>query len=127
MHELSIAHGIVEVAVAEAQREGAVRVTAVHVAVGRLSGIEAGALTFCYDLATAGTPLDGSRLIIEDIPVHIYCTPCGAERELPGVNRFRCPDCDMPSGEITRGRELHLTHLEIENPGLLATLDEAAA
>lgn len=116
MHELSIAHGIVDVAVAEARRIGAVRVTAVHVAVGRLSGIEAGALTFCYDIATAGTPLDGSRLAIEDVPISVFCKPCNAEKALPGVNRFRCPDCQTPSGDIRRGRELELTHLEVEQP-----------
>ncbi len=114
MHELSIAHGIVDVAVAEARRVGAVRVTAVHVAVGRLSGIEAGALLFCYDIATAGTPLDGSTLVIEDVPISIFCKPCNAEKALPGVNRFRCPDCDTPSGDIRRGRECQVVSLEIE-------------
>jgi hydrogenase nickel incorporation protein HypA/HybF len=114
MHELSIAHGIVELASSEAKRLGADRVLAVHIAIGRLSGIEAGALTFCYEIAVAGTALSESRLVIEDVPIHIYCTPCGAEKELPGVNRFRCPSCDTPSGEITRGRELELTHLEVD-------------
>jgi hydrogenase nickel incorporation protein HypA/HybF len=130
MHELSIAHGIVEAAVAHLEPQGPVRVTAVHVAVGRLSGVEAGALTFCYEIATAGTSLDGSRLVIEDVPLRIFCAPCDAERELPGVNRFRCPECDTPSGDIRRGRDLELTHLEVGS--LLAadaidgTLDGAA-
>lgn len=127
MHELSIAHGIVEVAVGEARRLGAVRVTAVHVAVGRLSGIEAGALLFCYDIATAGTPLDGSRLVIDDVPISIYCKPCGAEKVLPGVNRFRCPDCHTPSGDIRHGRELELTHLEVEQPDFSPLTQSAAS
>jgi hydrogenase nickel incorporation protein HypA/HybF len=127
MHELSIAHGIVDVAVAEARRIGAVRVTTVHVAVGRLSGIEAGALTFCYDIATAGTPLDGSTLVIDDVPISIFCKVCNAEKALPGVNRFRCPDCQTPSGDIRRGRELELTHLEVEQPDLPPLTQSAAS
>lgn len=125
MHELSIAHGIVEAAVAHLEQQGPVRVTAVHVAVGRLSGVEAGALTFCYEIATAGTSLDGSRLVIEDIPLRIFCAPCNAERELPGVNRFRCPECDTPSGDIRRGRELELTQLEVESASVAGPVDAA--
>lgn len=114
MHELSIAQSIVEVAGAEAERLGATRILTVYLAVGRLSGIEAGALQFSYDLVTEGTALAGSRLVIEDVPISIYCSPCGALRELPGVNRFRCPVCDTPSGDIRRGRELDLTGLEVD-------------
>jgi hydrogenase nickel incorporation protein HypA/HybF len=115
MHELSIAHGVVDVAIAEARRIGGGRVVAVHVAVGRLSGVEAGALQFCYEIAAAGTPLDGSSLVIEDVPIPVFCIPCGQLQELPGVNRFRCPVCDTPSGDIRRGRELELMSLEIDS------------
>jgi len=116
MHELSIAHGIVEIATAEVRRLGAVRATTVHLAVGRLSGVEAGALTFCYEIATEGTLLEGSTLAIDDVPICIFCAPCNAERELPGVNSFRCPECLTPSGDIRRGRELEVTHLAVEEP-----------
>ncbi|MBL0938635.1 MAG: hydrogenase maturation nickel metallochaperone HypA [Gemmatimonadaceae bacterium] len=116
MHELSIAQGLVEIATAEATRLGATHVHAVYLAVGRLSGVEAGALEFSYDLVTDGTLLAGSRLVIEDVPIAIQCAPCDTVRELPGVNRFRCPVCDTPSADIRRGRELDLTRLELDEP-----------
>ncbi|HEY0930999.1 MAG TPA: hydrogenase maturation nickel metallochaperone HypA [Gemmatimonas sp.] len=115
MHELSIAQNIVEVADAEARRLGAASVRAVYLAVGRLSGIEPGALLFSYELVAEGTRLAGSRLVIEDIPIAIHCAPCDATHDLPGVNRFRCPVCDTPSGDIRRGRELDLTGLEVDD------------
>lgn len=113
MHELSIAHGIVDVVTTSAIAAGVARIRTVFVNVGRLSGVEAGALEFSYDLVVADTMLAGSRLAIHDIPIVIYCTPCGAERELPGVQRFRCPVCDTPSGDIRRGRELEVASIEV--------------
>ncbi len=38
------------------------------------------------------------------------------------VNRFRCPICGTPSGDIRQGRELHIEGLEID-----ARDDEAEA
>lgn len=116
MHELSIAHSIVEVVTAALPDDGAVRVAVVHLRIGRLAGIEAGALLFSYDLVVDGTRLAGSRLAIEAVPVVIHCPACDAERELPGIQRFRCPTCDTPSGDIRRGRELEVTSIELSVP-----------
>lgn len=114
MHELSLAHGIVEQASEAAQRAGAARVVAVRLRVGRLSGVEPGALLFSYDIAAQGTPLEGSRLDIVDVPIVVWCAHCLREVELPAIPRFRCPACDTACGEIRQGRELEIASLEIE-------------
>lgn len=114
MHELSIAHSIVEVAVGTARQHDAIRVTAVNLKVGRLAGVEAGALLFSYDVAAAGTLLEGSRLAIIDVPLVVWCSHCLAEVTLPEVNQFRCPACGTPAGEIRHGRELEIESLELE-------------
>jgi len=64
MHELSIATGIVEVAVEEGERHGG-RVEVVHLKLGALSGVVREALEFSWDLACQETPLAGARLEIE--------------------------------------------------------------
>jgi len=115
MHELSLAHGIVEQATEAAHRAGAARVVTVQLRVGRLAGVEAGALLFCYDLAAQGTLLEGSRLEIVDVPLVVWCAHCLKTVELPGVQSFRCPTCQTPCGEIRQGRELELASLEIES------------
>jgi len=116
VHELSIAHGIVEVVTEAARAAGAESVTAVHLRIGRLAGVEAGALEFSYELVTEGTMLAGSRLVIEELPVVIYCATCRADQTLPGIQRFRCPACDTPSAEIRQGRELDVASIEIAAP-----------
>lgn len=115
MHELGLARGIVDLAHSAATEAGAPRVTAVRVQVGRMAGVEAGALLFSFDLAAEGTRVEGARLVIDDVPVAIWCAECRAERELPGIQRFRCPACDTPSGDIRRGRELEVTSIEVES------------
>jgi hydrogenase nickel insertion protein HypA len=75
MHELSIAMSIVELAEEEAERRG-VQVTAVHLKLGALSGVVKEALLGSYEMAADDTPLKGSSLIIEDIPVMVFCSSC---------------------------------------------------
>jgi hydrogenase nickel incorporation protein HypA/HybF len=66
MHELSIALSLVELACEEAERLQARRVEALHVRVGPFSGVVKEALLFSFDIAAAGTSIDGARLKVED-------------------------------------------------------------
>src|SRR5580700_1545853 len=75
MHELSIAMSIVELAEEEADRRG-VQVEAVHLKLGALSGVVKEALLSCYEMACENTPLQGSSLIIEELPVVVFCPSC---------------------------------------------------
>jgi len=113
MHELSLAHGIVEQATSAARQARAERVLAIHLNVGCLSGVEPGALRFCFDEATRGTMLEGSRLEIHDVPLVLWCAHCLKEVELQGVQSFRCTTCNTPCGEIRRGRELEIATMEV--------------
>ncbi|HEX4959550.1 MAG TPA: hydrogenase maturation nickel metallochaperone HypA [Thermoanaerobaculia bacterium] len=113
MHELSIAISLIEAACEEAERLGGVRVEALHLRLGALSGVVRQALEFSFDLAAAGTAIEGARLQIEEVPVAVLCPRCGEERELPSLQHFRCPVCNTPVPDVVRGRELELTALEI--------------
>jgi len=113
MHELSIAMSIVELAQEEAEQRG-VQIEAVHVRLGALSGVVKEALLSCYEMACADTPLAGSRLLIEDVPVVIFCPSCRAPRPLSSVQLFRCPECGSPSSEVVQGKELEMVALEIK-------------
>jgi hydrogenase nickel incorporation protein HypA/HybF len=118
MHELSIAYNLVELASQSALEAGAARVTAVRLRLGALSGVVRDALEFSYEIATAGTLLENSKLIVQELPVLVYCAVCRQEVELASVQRFRCPQCDTPSGDIRQGRELEIESIEIEMPQL---------
>jgi hydrogenase nickel incorporation protein HypA/HybF len=66
MHELSIAVSIVEIAEEEAARNNARSVQSVRLRLGSLAGVAKEALQFSYGIACEGTPLEGSRLLIDD-------------------------------------------------------------
>lgn len=113
MHELSIAYSLVEAANTAALEAGASRVELVHIRLGMLAGVVKDALLFSFDIAAEGSLLAGAQLLIEDVPVRIFCVHCQAEAELPSVQSFRCPRCNTPSGQIVSGRELEIVGLEI--------------
>jgi len=113
MHELSIAASILDLAQDEAERR-AVRVIAIHLTLGALSGVVREALEGSYEMVAAGTLLEGSRLVIREQPVTVYCPVCRKPRELPSIQRFVCPACNSPAREVIEGRELQVTALEVE-------------
>ena len=113
MHELSIAMSIVELAQEEAERRGA-RIDAVHLKLGALSGVVKEALLSSYEMACEDTPLQGSRLVFEEVPVVVFCPNCQQQRTLSAVQWFCCSECGTPVSEIVQGRELEVTALEIQ-------------
>jgi hydrogenase nickel incorporation protein HypA/HybF len=66
MHELSIANALVELACEEAEHRGLHRVQALHIRIGPLAGIVKEALLFSFDLAAAGTAIEGARLEVQE-------------------------------------------------------------
>jgi hydrogenase nickel incorporation protein HypA/HybF len=114
MHELSIAMSIVEMAEEESDKRGGARVNAVHLKLGALAGVVKNALLSSYELACEGTGLQGSRLVVEEIPVEVYCPKCLAPRMLESVQWFVCPECKSPVSEVIHGRELQVFALELQ-------------
>lgn len=113
MHELALAIDIVDLASDAAAKLGAVRVTAVRLKLGALAGVVKEALLFSFDAATVGTPLEGTRLHIEDIAATVWCVACEAERELVDPAVRRCPQCNSLAARLIRGDEMQLTALEV--------------
>lgn len=108
MHELSIAGSIVDIAADHARRHGGGAVAEVTLRIGRLSCVHEDALRHAFALLAEGTPLAGARLCVVEVPVRIWCPACADEVELPGIQRFVCPQCGHASGDIRAGRELEI-------------------
>ncbi len=113
MHELSIALSILDVAEEEMERRGNVAVEAIYLKLGPLSGVVKEALLSAYELAREQTPFASARLVIEDMPIIIFCSRCGTERPVRSVQEMRCAECDAPADQIIHGRELQLSALEL--------------
>lgn len=114
MHELSIAMSIVEMAEEESVRQGGVHVTAVHLRLGRLTGVVKDALLSSYEIACEDTPLAGSQLVVEEVPGVVFCPACNARRAVDSVQWFTCRECGGLATEIVEGKELEVISLEVE-------------
>jgi hydrogenase nickel incorporation protein HypA/HybF len=113
MHELSIALSMIEGVLEESEKRGGVKVEAVHLRLGVFSGVDQQALNFSYGLACQGTQLEGSQLVIEEVPLLIYCPLCATDRAAQSEQQLCCSICSTPAERIVHGQELEVTGLEI--------------
>lgn len=119
MHELSIVTSIMETvtetlaALPDSSRGS--RVLEVRLRIGALASVIPESLEFCWGIVSEGTPLEGSRLVVNLLPVVVHCGPCGQDAELEGVQSFRCPRCGEPCSDMRQGRELEIDSIEIED------------
>lgn len=108
MHELAITQGLVDLV---AERTAGRRVATVHARVGLLSGVVPGAMSFCFEVATAGTALEGAELVIDEVAGRLACRTCGSEYEVSD-QVLLCP-CGSADVEIAAGQELMLVSVEL--------------
>jgi len=108
---------MIEIGSEEAARRGATQVHALHLKLGPLSGVVKDALLFSYDVAASGTSLEGSRLVIEEIPVIVFCRACKLRQTIDSIQHLSCPSCGELTPEILQGRELQIVGLELEESG----------
>jgi hydrogenase nickel incorporation protein HypA/HybF len=116
MHELSIVSSVVDTVMDSLEKYPGARVTEVRLRVGALASVVEDSLQFCYGIATEGTPLEGSRLVVNTFSVTVHCDACGAIGPIENLQSFRCPSCGEPAGDVRYGRELEIEAIEIEDP-----------
>lgn len=115
MHEMSIALEVVEQVRDAARRAGDVTaVRTVRLEVGQLAGVVPDALSFCFELACAGTLLEGAELLTEPVPARARCAPCGHDWAVGMPPVLLCPRCGG-AGELLSGRELRITGVRWED------------
>ncbi len=110
MHELSIAQAVVGTVLDAVPGR---RVERVRLAVGLLAGVVPQALTFAWDLAAAATPLEGSVLEVDRVPLEARCLECSAASSHTTAPPLTCPSCGgraLPTGD---GRELQVVSVDV--------------
>ena len=113
MHEMSLTESVVEIAVDEARKNRARKVTRIWLEVGALSHVEPEALAFCFQAVSAGTLAEGAQLEIERIPGAGWCLDC--EKTVPLAERFgACPECGRFRVQMTAGDEMRIREMEID-------------
>ncbi len=108
MHEMSLAQELVAVV---SDRLDGRRATTVRLRVGLLSCVVPEALRMCVELASAGTPVDGAHLEIEEVPGRLWCRTCATEQPCPDLVLL-CP-CGSADVEIIAGQELSIVSVDV--------------
>jgi hydrogenase nickel incorporation protein HypA/HybF len=114
MHELSLVTSIVESVTESLAAYPGARVLEVRLRVGALASAVPESLEFCWGIVSEGTPLEGSRLAVNVLPVVMHCAVCDKDVALEGVQSFRCPRCGEPCSDMRQGRELEIDSIEID-------------
>jgi hydrogenase nickel incorporation protein HypA/HybF len=113
MHEMGIALQIIEIATDSIPADaGEVRVECVNLKIGKLAAVVPDSLRFCFDVAVKDTPLDGAKLVIEEIPVVARCKDCDMQWTIDRPV-FTCQNCSSGALEILSGRELDIESIEV--------------
>lgn len=125
MHELSVCQALIGQVEDIARRESAARVTAIHLAIGPLSGVEPELLRRAWPLAAGATIAEEAELLIDEAPVRVECSVCGSETDAR-ANRLLCGECGDWRTRVVSGEEMLLTRLELERTGAVQQGDTGA-
>jgi hydrogenase nickel incorporation protein HypA/HybF len=113
VHELGIAQSIYTSVLEEAEAHGGGRVARIGLRIGEMSGVNADALRFSFEVTVQGTELERAELDIEDVPLGFRCERC--EREFRVVDYVTvCPACGSTDTRAVRGDDLQISYLELE-------------
>jgi hydrogenase nickel incorporation protein HypA/HybF len=113
MHEMSIVEALLEQIRQELRLHPGEVLRNVRLRVGQLRQVVPESLTFCYDAAVHGTPLEGSRLEVEERPAEARCQRCCLTFSVAD-QWFVCPRCEATGADLLKGDELQLISLELE-------------
>jgi hydrogenase nickel incorporation protein HypA/HybF len=116
MHELALAESVVRIACAHAADR---RVAAIELRVGHLRQVVPSALEFSFTLVAEGTVCEGAALRMEAVPAGGVCRACGTDGPL-GDFPLSCAGCGGLDVEVTRGEELCVEALELEEREMTA-------
>ena len=113
MHEMSLCESIVQTLEREAEKQNFLRVKAVRMEIGVLSGVEVEALRFSFDVVTRGTLAEHAKLVIDETQGAAWCMPCA--RQVNIKRRFDpCPDCGSHQLQVNGGEEMRIMELEVD-------------
>jgi hydrogenase nickel incorporation protein HypA/HybF len=113
MHEMSIAQSLIDILQEEMTRHQATVLKSVRLNVGELSAIVPESLSFCFEVATKDTHMEGAQLIMDVIPLRGACRDCQHEFDIKDY-AFECPKCKGTNIDTLSGQDLSIVEMEVE-------------
>jgi len=109
MHEIGITQNVVAIV---AEYANGAKVRRVLLEIGKLSAIMPDAVSFCFDVCSQGTVLEGATLEILQIPGLAKCRQCGTE--IPLEKPFGVCSCGSLQLDLIAGEELKIKEIEVD-------------
>ncbi len=113
MHELSVTESVLQIALENAQKAQATKVTSINLVIGRLSSIVDDSVQFYWDTISEGTICEGAKLNFNRTPAALQCQDCQTEYSIE-ERLHPCPKCGSYNTRIIHGEEFYLDSIEIE-------------
>jgi hydrogenase nickel incorporation protein HypA/HybF len=113
MHEVSIAQGLLEIAIENCQKQGYKGIESIRVKIGKASGIVPDSLLFAFEALKPGTIAEKAVLAIDEVPVSGFCKSCNQHFTVEESYIVACPLCGGASFNVETGRELNIDEMEV--------------
>lgn len=120
MHELSMAQGILDSVIENAEKNNATQVTKVVIEIGRLAMLNPEQVKFMLGVLNEDTIASNAEFVIEEIPAEIKCKDCDFEGEAIIDDRdhympaIKCPKCDSYMIEVINGKDVIVKNIIID-------------
>jgi len=113
VHEASVTEALVKLALEEAGKQGARKVTAINLVVGEATGYMKESLDFYFGIFAKGSILEGAALNVDYVKAKIECPACGLLFERKRFS-FDCPRCGAQGVMTSFGNEFYIDTMDIE-------------
>lgn len=113
MHEYSVTTNILDIAITEAKKANAHKITAIKLVIGDLSSIIDNSVQFYFGIASKDTIAEGAELIFRRIKAKIGCSQCGLVSERPEYG-FQCPHCGGDGVLTEEGSEFYIEGILVQ-------------
>ena len=113
VHEMSIAQSLIDVLREEMISHSVKTLKSVRLNIGQMSAVVPDALSFCFEVITKDTDLEGVKLIMDIIPLVGYCNECEREFEIKEYN-FVCSTCGGTKIDTIGGQGMSIVEMEVD-------------
>ena len=113
MHEMSLAESVREIVEETARANGARRVAAVRLEIGKLAQVEIEAMRFAFEVVRRGSLAEDARLDIVETDATAWCLRC-SEAVVITQRGDPCPQCQSFQLQVTGGDRMRVMDIEIE-------------
>jgi hydrogenase nickel incorporation protein HypA/HybF len=114
MHEYAVTQSIIRIAVTEAERVGAKKVTAINLVIGDLSTVVDDSVRLYFSIIAAGTSAEGAELNFRRIRAEFFCKHCEKSFVKP-AHGFDCPICGNYGTPTDVGKEFYVESIEVDS------------